>query len=131
VHDHIGYNYRMPNLNAAMACAQLEQLENFLANKRELALLYKNHFAASSIEFVFEQDGTIANYWLNTVLLKDRAERDAFLEYTNTNKVMTRPAWCLMNKLEMFKEAQTGNLENALWLEDRIVNIPSSVRINK
>lgn len=131
VHDHIGYNYRMPNLNAAMACAQLEQLSSFLANKRELALLYKDFFKDQSIEFVFETAGTTANYWLNTVLLKDRTERDAFLEYTNSNKVMTRPAWCLMNKLEMFKDAQTGDLSNAEWLEDRVVNIPSSVRIIK
>lgn len=131
VHDHIGYNYRMPNLNAAMACAQLEQLSRFLANKRELALQYKDFFKDHSIKFVFETAGTTANYWLNTVLLKDRAERDAFLEYTNSNKVMTRPAWCLMNKLEMFKYAQTGDLSNAEWLEDRVVNIPSSVRIAK
>lgn len=131
VHDHIGYNYRMPNLNAAMACAQLEQLNRFLTNKRELALLYKNFFKNTAIDFVFEMEGTTANYWLNTVLLKDRTERDSFLEYTNSNKVMTRPAWRLMNKLEMFKDAQTGDLSNAEWLEDRLVNIPSSVRISE
>lgn len=130
VHDKIGYNYRMPNLNAAVACAQLEQLASFLRNKRELAFIYKAFFAKSGIEFVFEQEGTIANYWLNTIILRDRNERDAFLEFTNSNKVMTRPAWHLMNKLVMYKHFQTGDLSNAEWLEDRIVNIPSSVRID-
>jgi aminotransferase in exopolysaccharide biosynthesis len=129
VHDYVGYNYRMPNLNATIACAQLEQLNSFLSNKRELALMYKNFFSKTGISFVFEQEGTTANYWLNTILLSDREERDEFLSFSNSNKVMTRPAWHLMNKLEMFKHSQTGDLTNAAWLEDRIVNIPSSVRI--
>ena len=130
VHDMVGYNYRMPNLNAAVACAQLEMLESFLKNKRELALLYKDFFTKKGIDFVFEQDTTTANYWLNTILLKDKNERDDFLAFTNNNKVMTRPAWHLMNKMEMYKHYETANLENAEWLEERIVNIPSSVRIN-
>ncbi len=126
-HDELGYNYRMPNLNAALACAQLEQLDLFLKNKKQLADLYSVFFAKTSTSFIKEIKGTKANYWLNTILLKDKAERDIFLEYTNSNKVMTRPAWTLLNKLPAFKEAFVGNIENSLWLEERLVNIPSSV----
>ncbi|WP_353663231.1 LegC family aminotransferase [Hydrogenimonas sp. SS33] len=128
VHDMIGYNYRMPNLNAALLVAQLEQLENFLADKRELASLYQNFFEKQKINFVTEPKLSNSNYWLNAVILKDIGERDRFLEYTNSRNVMTRPVWRLMNRLEMFKDAQCGTLENALWLEERVVNIPSGVR---
>lgn len=126
-HDYMGYNYRMPNLNAALACAQLEQLEPFTEKKRNLAQQYADFFADKDIEFKEEQAGTKANYWLNTVLLKDLEERNAFLSYTNEHGVMTRPAWTMMNRLEMYKDCFSGNLDNAQWLEDRIVNIPSSV----
>ena len=128
-HDNIGYNYRLPNLNAAMACAQVEQLDAFIENKRELATLYSNFFKNTSIDFVSEPENCASNYWLNAVLLKDLNERDSFLEFTNKNNVMTRPVWTLMTKLEMFKDSIKGNIENAEWLEDRLVNIPSSVRI--
>ena len=128
-HDNIGYNYRLPNLNAAMACAQVEQLDAFIENKRELATLYSNFFKNTSIDFVSEPENCASNYWLNAVLLKDLKERDSFLEFTNKNNVMTRPVWTLMTKLEMFKDSIKGNIENAEWLEDRLVNIPSSVRI--
>jgi len=128
-HDNIGYNYRLPNLNAAMACAQVEQLDAFIENKRQLATLYSNFFKNTSIDFVSEPDNCASNYWLNAVLLKDLKERDSFLEFTNKNNVMTRPVWTLMTKLEMFKDSIKGNIENAEWLEDRLVNIPSSVRI--
>lgn len=127
-HDEIGYNYRMPNLNAALACAQLEQLDQILTNKRELADLYGKYFATTEIGYVTETDNTVANYWLNCVVLNNLAERDAFLKATNDNKVMTRPIWQLMNKLPMFKECQHGTLDNAEWLEQRVVNIPSSYR---
>lgn len=129
VHDEIGYNYRLPNLNAALLCAQLEQLESFLENKRMLAAEYKQFFTSQNIRFVEEPADARSNYWLNAILLEDAGERDAFLEYTNGNAVMTRPIWALMNKLEMFKECQCGNLENSLFLEERVVNIPSSVRL--
>jgi aminotransferase in exopolysaccharide biosynthesis len=129
VHDEIGYNYRMPNLNAAMMCAQLEQLDTFVQNKRELAGLYQNFFKDSELEFVAEPGNSKSNYWLCVLLLKNRKRRDEFLQYTNDNGVMTRPAWTLMNKLNMFKDAMHGNLNNAHELEDRLVNIPSSVRI--
>ncbi|MDE3250962.1 MAG: LegC family aminotransferase [Bacteroidota bacterium] len=128
VHDEVGYNYRMPNLNAALACAQLEQLESYIRNKRSLAAEYRSFFKERGIPFVDEIAGASANYWLCTILLKDRADRDAFLEYVNGRQVMCRPAWTLMTKLDMFKNDVAGDLTNASWLEDRIVNIPSSVR---
>ena len=129
VHDTIGYNYRMPNLNAALACAQLEQLENFLDNKRKLAKAYETFFEDREIRFVVEQPESRANYWLNTIVLADSNQRDRFLQETNDHKVMTRPAWRLMNQLEMFHDSQTGDLSNAEFLAGRIVNIPSSVRV--
>lgn len=128
VHDEIGYNFRMPNLNAALACAQLEQLDTILANKRQLAELYRQYFSNTDIGFVTEQPGSTANYWLNCVVLNNLEERNAFLEATNNSGVMTRPIWRLMNKLDMFKHCQCGDLTNAEWLEDRVVNIPSSFR---
>jgi perosamine synthetase len=128
VHDEIGYNFRMPNLNAALACAQLEQLENILANKRNLAESYRQYFAGTEMGFVTEQPGSIANYWLNCVVLNNLEERNAFLEATNNSGVMTRPIWRLMNKLSMFSHCPCGDLSNSEWLEDRVVNIPSSFR---
>lgn len=128
VHDEVGYNYRMPNLNAAVACAQLEQLSAILDNKRALADIYNTYFTDKDIRFVTEGTDARANYWLNTVVLKDLEARDAFLNETNGSKVMTRPIWKLMNKLPMYAHCQTGDLTNSLWLEDRVVNIPSSYR---
>lgn len=128
-HDEIGFNYRMPNLNAALACAQLEQLDKFLTSKRALADRYEEFFKSTSVQFIKEKQNAKANYWLNTILLKDKKERDEFLKFTNDQKVMTRPAWQLLNTLPMFQSCQTDGLENAKWLADRIVNIPSSVKI--
>ncbi|PKD43229.1 LegC family aminotransferase [Rhodohalobacter barkolensis] len=129
IHDHVGYNYRMPNLNAALACAQLEQLDYYIENKRELAKSYRDFFNNTGIGFVTEIEGGFSNYWLNAVYLKNREERDQFLAFTNEQGVMTRPIWQLMNKLKMYRDCMTGDLEHAEWLEDRIVNIPSSVRV--
>lgn len=129
VHDEIGYNYRLPNLNAALLCAQLEQLEGFLENKRELAETYRRFFTDQGIAFFTEPPLSRSNYWLNAIVFESLTERNAFLEYTNTNSVMTRPIWKLMNKLEMFASCQCDGLRNALFLEERIVNIPSSVRL--
>ena len=126
-HDEIAYNYRLPNINAALACAQLEKLDEFIANKRTTALKYKEFFADTKIEFVDEPVNSRSNFWLCTIKLKNREKRDAFLEETNGNGIMTRPAWRLMNKLEMYKHCQAQNLDNAEMLEDRLVNIPSSV----
>lgn len=127
VHDEIGYNYRMPNLNAALMCAQLEQLNVFLENKRYLANSYQLFFSAMNIKFMLEPNEAKSNYWLCAVLLKDKTTRDEFLQFTNNHGIMTRPVWTLMNNLVMFKDALHGNLDNAQYLEDRIVNIPSSV----
>lgn len=128
VHDETAHNFRMPNLNAALACAQLEQLDTVLANKRETASLYNTYFSDKRIGFVTEQDNSKANYWLNCVVLNNLEERNAFLEQTNGASVMTRPIWRLMNKLDMYKDCQCGPLDNSEWLEDRVVNIPSSYR---
>lgn len=128
-HDELGYNFRMPNINAALGVAQMEKLPEFLKSKRELATVYADFFKKLGIDFFTEKKGYTSNYWLNSIFLKDRKERDEFLEYSNKNGVMTRPAWVLMNKLPMYKNYETGGLENAQWIEDRLVNIPSSVRI--
>lgn len=129
VHDEIGYNYRMPNLNAALACAQLEQLEPFVENKRKLTAIYKQFFKSINIPFIEEVDCAKANYWLNAIVLKDKDQRDSFLKYTNDNGVMTRPCWELMHRLPMFSTSQKTDLTNSEWLADRLVNIPSSVRL--
>jgi perosamine synthetase len=128
VHDEIGFNYRMPNINAALGCAQMESLDSYLEDKRELAMRYKEYFENTPFSFVTEPADCRSNYWLNAIILKDRGQRDAFLKYSNDNGVMTRPCWRLLNTLAMYKECETYRLETAQWLEDRIVNIPSSVR---
>jgi aminotransferase in exopolysaccharide biosynthesis len=130
VHDHIGYNYRMPNLNAAMACAQMEKLDDFIANKRILSEKYKTLFAGTPIQFIAEPEHSFSNYWLNCILLENREQRDAFLKFSNENKVMTRPAWTLMNKLEMFNHCIKEDISTALDIESRLVNIPSSVSLS-
>ncbi|WP_157351567.1 LegC family aminotransferase [Aliarcobacter butzleri] len=127
VHNEIGYNYRLPNINAALLVAQLEQLEKFLVSKRELAKIYEEFFSSNSIKFIKESENSKSNYWLQAVLLDDLKQRDEFLEFTNKNGVMTRPIWKLMNELEMFKDCQKDDLKNAKYLEERVVNIPSSV----
>lgn len=129
-HDHIGYNYRMPNLNAALACAQIEQLKKFVIKKRELATGYEKYFANNTdIKFIKEPVNAESNYWLNCILLKDKNERDLFLKITNENGVMTRPVWKLMNGLPMFDNCQKAGLEASEYIEERLVNIPSSVKI--
>ncbi|RXJ83103.1 LegC family aminotransferase [Arcobacter cloacae] len=129
VHDEIGYNYRLPNINAALLVAQLEQLEKFLVSKRNLAIKYKEFFTTNNINFIVEPKDSKSNYWLQAVLLEDENQRNEFLDFTNKNGVMTRPIWKLMNELEMFKDCQKTDLKNAKYLEERVVNIPSSVRL--
>lgn len=130
VHDEVGYNYRMPNLNAALACAQLEQLPAFIENKRELAGLYAQFFNGSQVTCVQEMKDVKANYWLNTIIFPDHQQQQQFLQESNAQKVMTRPIWQLMNKLPMYAGCQADKMENAQWLEERVVNLPSSVRFN-
>ena len=125
-HDHIGYNYRLPNLNAALACAQLENLEMLIAKKRELSAKYEKFFEGTTFKFITEPENVRSNYWLNAILVSDRKERDEFLTALNDSGVMARPAWTLMNKLPMFKHCMTEDLTNAQYIEDRLVNIPSS-----
>jgi aminotransferase in exopolysaccharide biosynthesis len=127
VHDEVGYNYRMPNLNAALGCAQMELLPRMLAIKSEVAARYREFFAAQSVRFVDAPKGTTSNFWLNAIVLDSEAQRDDFLQFTNARGVMTRPVWRLMSRLEMFKDCQHDGLENSRWLEARVVNLPSSV----
>lgn len=127
VHDEIGYNYRMPNINAALGLAQLEQLEGFVRNKREIATRYQEFFRGTNWKFIAEPENSRSNYWLNSIVMNDRKERDDFLEFSNKNLVMTRPSWELMSNLPMFRNCQTDNLENARFQQERIVNIPSGV----
>ncbi len=129
VHDAIGYNYRMPNINAALGCAQLEQIDRFLESKRATAAVYADYFASEpcGIRFMKEPTDTRSNYWLCAIRMPDRESRDAILEYTNAHGVMTRPIWQLMTRLPMFESAERGNLSVTEALADTIVNIPSGV----
>ena len=127
VHDEVGYNYRLPNLNAALGCAQMEQLPTMLAIKSEVALRYAEHFSRHSIRHVSARPGATANFWLNAIVLESEQERDEFLRYSNSRDVMTRPVWRLMSRLAMYQKFQHDGLENSLWLEERVVNLPSSV----
>ena len=129
-HDMIGYNYRMPNLNAALLVAQLENLNFFIKNKRKLAKEYEVFFKKKEYNFFKEPKNCKSNYWLNSIIFKNKRQRDKFLKQTNSNGVMTRPIWTLMNKLPMFKSSQHGNLKNSQWLFERVVNIPSSAKIS-
>lgn len=129
IHDEIGYNYRLPNLNAALGCAQLEQLEDFISAKRFLAMNYQKIISNTNLEFVSEPEGCRSNYWLNAVICQDKDHRNALLEATNQQGIMTRPIWTLMNHLSMYQNCHKGELSNAEWLEERVVNLPSSVLI--
>jgi perosamine synthetase len=129
IHDDIGYNYRMPNINAALLLAQLEQLPKFIDNKRKLALKYNHFFSSfSEIEFHVENDDSKANYWLNCIKFKTKKIKNDFLVESNENKIMCRPIWTLMFKLPMYKSCQRDSQKNAIYLAERIVNIPSSFR---
>lgn len=129
-HDHIGYNYRMPNINAALGCAQLENLDRYIESKRKVAAEYTAYFQnVDGIDFFVEPENTFSNYWLNAVILPDKEHQTKFLEETNDNGVMTRPIWELMNRLPMFEHCENDGLVNTVWFADRVVNIPSSVRI--
>lgn len=129
-HDHIGYNYRMPNINAALGCAQLEHLDEFVIDKRATAATYAEFFKhEDGMEFFTEPENCFSNYWLNVVILPDREKQQAFLQETNDNGVMTRPIWELMNRLPMFNHCENDGLKNTIYYADRVVNIPSSVRL--
>tara|TARA_Y100000766_G_C18902392_1_gene604051 strand:+ start:1622 stop:2776 length:1155 start_codon:yes stop_codon:yes gene_type:complete len=126
-HDEIGYNYRMPNINAALGCAQMERLNEFLKIKIQIAKKWDSFFSDKSIKFFRAIEGNKANHWLNTIVFDSHSHRNDFLRFTNEKEVMTRPIWTLMSKLPMYKNCQNDGLKNSLWLEKRVVNIPSSV----
>ena len=127
IHDQLGFNYRLPNLNAALGCAQMEQLKGFIETKRAIAKRYENWFSSKNYTFITEPVNSKSNYWFNSFLANDREERDSILGYANENNVMMRPAWTPMHSLEMFTNYQKTDLTNTIWLEERLVNIPSSV----
>lgn len=129
VHDQLGYNYRMPNLNAALGLAQLEQMPLFVEHKHELAARYLSWSKENGGQIVAEPMGAQSNYWLNALLLNDSQERDRFLDISNAQGVMTRPLWALMVDLPMYNHCQHDNLINSYWLAERLVNVPSSVMI--
>jgi len=128
-HDAVGYNYRLPNINAALGCAQMEQLPQFIKKKRMLAQKYQEAFREiAGVSFFCEPSFAHSNYWLNVLLLDKTcvADRDKLLEKTNDAGLMTRPAWEPMNKLTMFKDCPAMDLTCAENLAQRIINIPSS-----
>jgi aminotransferase in exopolysaccharide biosynthesis len=125
-HDEAGFNYRMPNLNAALGCAQMEVLERYLAQKRVLACHYQGFFEASDFQFVVEPEYAKSNYWLNAVICPSTTARDELLKQTNDAGVMTRPIWQLMHRLPMFKDAPRGDLHQSEYIEAHLINLPSS-----
>lgn len=128
-HDSLGYNFRMPNVNAAIALAQLETFSSIVASKKETFKKYQSFFDSSTIKLINPVDDSTWNHWLFSVCLNNREERDAFLKYTNQNGVMTRPIWNLLFKLPMYQNCLRDDQKNALYLEERIVNIPSGARL--
>ncbi|MGH1487598.1 MAG: LegC family aminotransferase [Cellvibrionaceae bacterium] len=125
-HDEAGFNYRMPNLNAALGCAQMKNLNRFIRCKRYLASCYANFFKGSQYEFFQEPDYAVSNYWLNAVVCENEKVRDKLLQETNDKGVMTRPVWQLMHRLPMFSKAIKGDLSISESLEKRLVNLPST-----
>ena len=125
-HDEPGFNYRMPNLNAALGCAQMEVLDSYLVQKRQLAEQYQHFFAGSDFTFVTEPEYATSNYWLNAIICPDTASRDHMLEQTNSAGVMTRPIWQLMHRLPMFENALRGDLTQSEFIEAHLINIPST-----
>ncbi len=126
-HDQIGYNYRMPNINAALGLAQLENINYFLESKRKTAKAYESFFSGQNLQFIREPTYAKSNYWLNSILFEKNEDRNGFLEFANNNQIMARAAWTLINKLPMYKNCETDALQNSSWIEEKIVNIPSSV----
>ncbi|QUX94501.1 aminotransferase DegT [Marinomonas sp. CT5] len=125
-HDEPGFNYRMPNINAALGCAQMESLPTFLEKKRELAKQYQVFFEGSDFQFVVEPEYGQSNYWLNAIVCPDAESRNKMLEQTNQKGVMTRPIWKLMHRLPMFKGALRGDLTHSESIEKCLINLPSS-----
>lgn len=127
IHDEIGYNYRMPNINAALGCAQLESLDHIISRKRSLSGRYREFFEKSGIKYISENEHSRSNFWLNTIFLKNKKEREEFLTYTNSNGVMTRPVWKLMTDLKMYSNCVSDDLVNSRLISDKLINLPSSI----
>lgn len=125
-HDEPGFNYRMPNINAALGCAQMENLAAFIKQKRKIAMKYKDFFAGSEFKFITEPEYAQSNYWLNAILCPNRGVRENCIKETNAKGVMTRPIWQLMHRLPMFQNCIRGSLTNSEWLEQCLINLPSS-----
>ena len=130
VHDEIGFNYRMPNINAALGCAQLEKLDEKIQRKNKLSIIYKNYLKNSSIIFFEGIKNSKPNNWLMTIIFSSKEKKEKFLALSNESNVMTRPVWRLMNRLEMYNRCECDNINNSIWLSDRVVNIPSNLKIN-
>ena len=128
-HDEVGFNYRLPNLNAALGLAQMESLPKILEKKRVIAQRYQDWGENNGIQFIKEPSCTRSNYWLNAILFENKKQRDQFLDFTNKNGIMTRPIWCQVNELKMYNKCQVTDLENTKFLEERVVNVPSSVEL--
>ncbi|MEZ9709070.1 LegC family aminotransferase [Vibrio breoganii] len=125
-HDEPGFNYRMPNLNAALGCAQMEVIEQYLKQKRQLAKCYENLFSGTDFQFVTEPDYAESNYWLNAIICPDKKSREEILAGTNSAGVMTRPIWQLMHRLPMFENAMRGDLTYSEFIEAHLINLPST-----
>tara|TARA_Y100000588_G_scaffold328722_1_gene364456 strand:- start:167 stop:1348 length:1182 start_codon:yes stop_codon:yes gene_type:complete len=126
-HDEIGFNFRLPSLNAALGIAQMEQLARMIGVKQKVAALYRSFFEKIGVHMVEPLPNCRTNNWLNAIILSGKSERDGFLDYSNDHGVMTRPIWNLMSDLPMFGECQSDGLKNSRWLQARLVNLPSSV----
>ena len=126
-HDEIGFNYRLANLNAALGLAQFESLEKYVKNKRLIASQYHKWGEKNNFTFLKEAEGTKSNYWLNALISENKNEKEQILKETNDKKIMTRPAWTPMHKLEIYKNCLKSDLHNTNWLFDRIVSLPSSI----
>ncbi len=132
LHDEVGYNYRLPNINAALGCAQLEQLPSMIERKRALANCYEQAFASvEAVRFLSEPPGTRSNYWLNAIVIDARHEhlRDKVLAALNDAHYMSRPVWTLMHKLPMYQSCPRMDLTIATQMEVRIINVPSSAKL--
>jgi len=132
VHDQVGFNYRMPNLNAALGCAQLEKVPDFLKQKRKLASKYIEAFKEiPGVTFKRETEHSQSNYWLNALILEETHEniRDEILQLSNSSNLMTRPVWTLMNHLSIYKDCPSMDINCSESLEKRIINIPSSASL--
>jgi aminotransferase in exopolysaccharide biosynthesis len=128
-HDCVGYNYRMPNINAALGVAQMESLPYYLESKRLIAKQYQEWGDSHGFQFFKEPINTKSNYWLNVLITHSKKQRDEMLRVTNNNNIMTRPTWKPMHKLKMNKDCQKMDMINTEWLSERLLNVPSGVTV--